>query len=111
MMQERRKHSRKLVNSRVMIYHPEVSAFESITKDISNAGIRISIKESYTDKIQPNDKIKVVFLNSGDVALIFNMTIVRVSKDEVAMEILNCEKNGNIFPVSDLRDVLNQLYC
>lgn len=105
-MQERRKHSRKLVNSRVMVYHPAVNAFESTTKDISNGGIRVSMQESYVDKIRPKDIVKVVFLDSGDVALIFNMAIVRVSTDEIAMEILNCEKNGNIFPVSDLRDTL-----
>lgn len=103
-MQERRKHSRKPVNSRVMVYHPEVAAFESETIDISNGGVRISTAENYTSTIKVKDKTKIVFLNSGDVALIFNMTIIRVSKEEIAMEILSCERNGNVFPVSDLRD-------
>ena len=105
-MQEKRKYSRKSVSSRVMIYHPSVSAFESSTTDISNGGIRISVREDYTGKIKPKDKTKVVFLDSGDVALIFNMAVVRVSKNEVALEIVNCERNGKIFPVSDLRDTL-----
>lgn len=106
-MQEKRKYSRKSVSSRVMVYHPSVSAFESSTKDISNGGIRISVREDYTGKIKPKDKTKVVFLDSGDVALIFNMAVVRVNKNEVALEIENCERNGKIFPVSDLRDVLS----
>ena len=106
-MQERRKYSRKSVSSRVMVYHPSVSAFETTTKDISNGGIRISVSEDYTGKINPKDKTKVIFLNSGDIALIFNMTVIRVSKDEVALQIINCEKNGQIFPVSDLRDTLS----
>ena len=106
-MQEKRKYRRKLVNSKVMIYHSVISAFESETKDISNGGICVSVNQDHTDKIQVNDSAKVVFLNSEDVALIFNMTIVRISKDEIAMEILDCERNGKVFPVSDLRDALN----
>lgn len=105
-MKERRRYKRKNVSSRVMVYHSAVSGFESETKDISNGGIRISVNEDYTDKIHEKDSAKVVFLNSGDVALIFNMTVIRVSKDEIAMEILNCERNGKAFPVSDLRDTL-----
>ena len=103
-MQERRKNKRKLVNSRIMVYHSVVSVFESRTKDISNSGVRISVNEDYTDKIHEKDSAKVVFLNSGDVTLIFNMIVIRVSKDEIAMEILNCERNGKVFPVSDLRE-------
>ena len=105
-MQERRKYNRKLVSSRVMVYHPDVQAFESETIDISNGGMRVSVKEDHSNKIHVKDKIKVVLLNSGDVALIFNMTVIRISKDELAMEILNCEKNGKTFLISDLRDSL-----
>ena len=105
-MQEKRRYRRKLVNSRVRVYHPAVNAFESETKDISNGGICVSVKKDYTDKIKVKDNAKAVFLNSEDVALVFNMTIIRISKDEIAMEILNCERNGKTFPVSDLRDAL-----
>lgn len=106
-MQEKRKYRRKLVSSLVRVYHPTVNEFEAETKDISNGGICVSVKNDYTDKIQVKDNVKVVFLNSGDVALVFNMTIIRISKEEIAMEILNCERNGKTFPVSDLRDALN----
>lgn len=105
-MQERRKYKRKFVNSKVMLYHVGANAFEAKTEDISNGGIRVSTNDDYTDKIQIKDSIKVVFLNSGDVALIFNMIVIRITTDEIAMEILNCERNGKTFPVSDLRDSL-----
>lgn len=60
-MQERRRYRRKLISSRVRVYHPAVNAFETKTKDISNGGILISVKESYVDKIRVKDTVKVVF--------------------------------------------------
>jgi len=104
MLDERRKHRRKKVNSRVKVFHPVAGSFESETKDISNGGILISATDC-TDKIQEKDEAKVIFLNSGDVDIIFNMTVVRVSKNEIAMEIMNCEREGEVFSVSDLRDI------
>ena len=103
MADERRKYRRKKVNSRVKIFHPVAGSFESQTNDISNGGILIDANQ-YTNKININDAVKVIFLNSGDVAIIFNMTIVRNTKEGVGMELLSCEKNGKTFPVSDLRD-------
>ena len=106
MENERRKFKRKLVGARVKIFHPVIGAFESKTIDISNGGIRISA-DQHTKDIKINDAVKVIFLNSGDVAVIFNMNIVRNSQDGLGMELLSCEKNGNVFDVTDLRDALS----
>ncbi len=105
MIDERRKHKRKNVNSRVKIFHPLVGSFESNTIDISNGGILIEASQ-HTNKININDAVKVIFLNSGDVAVIFNMNVVRNTDNRVGMELLNCEKNGKIFTISDLREAL-----
>ena len=105
MIDDKRKHRRKKVNSRVKIFHPAVGSFESKTKDISNGGILIAA-DQHTKKIKVNDAVKVIFLSSGQVDVIFNMNIIRNTKEGVGMELLSCEKKGKIFPVSDLRDAL-----
>ena len=105
MTSERRKYSRKKVTSRVKIFHAAVGSFFSKTINISNGGILIPTNQ-YTTKININDAVKVVFLNSAKVDIIFNMNIIRNNKEGVGMELLSCEKAGKIFAVSDLRDAL-----
>ncbi len=105
MENDRRKYKRKKVGARVKVFHPVVGSFESKTIDISNGGILIGA-DQHSKEMNVNDAVKVIFLNSGDIAVIFNMNIVRSTKDGVGMELLNCEKNGKTFTVSDLRDAL-----
>jgi len=104
MVDERRKYKRKKVNSKVKVFHPIAGAFVATTKDISNGGILISAK-GHADKIKQEDEAKVIFLNSGEVNVVFNMTIIRINKSEIAMEIINCEKDGKTFSVLDLRNI------
>lgn len=96
MVDERRKHKRKDVDSLVKVFHPVVGAFEARTKDISNGGILIDANQ-HTANININDEVKVIFLNSGDVAVIFNMNIVRNTKDGIGMEVISCEKMEKYF--------------
>lgn len=104
-MSEKRKHSRKVVNSRVKVFHPDIGFFESKTKDISNGGILISPKQ-HSKIIKDKDKVKVFFLDSGNVDIIFNMNVIRVTKDDLGLQFISCEKKGEVFKVSNLRDIL-----
>lgn len=104
-MDDRRKYQRKAVNSRIKVFHSELDPFETNTKDISNGGILIPANK-VSKKLKENDKVKVFFLNSEDVSIVFNMRIVRITKKGVAMEIINCEKNGAFFSVLDLRKIV-----
>lgn len=104
-MDDRRKYSRKKVNSRVKVFHPKIGSFESKTKDISNGGILIAAKKG-TEAIQNNDSLKVIFLDSEDIDIIFNMIVVRTVNNEIGLKFINCEKKGKTFEISDLRDVL-----
>ena len=104
-MSEKRKHSRKVVNSRVKVFHPDIVSFESKTKDISNGGILISPKQ-HSKSIQLKDVVKVVFLDSGNVDIIFNMIVIRITKNDLGLQFISCEKKGKVFKVSSLRDVL-----
>lgn len=105
MSNEKRKYKRKDVNSRVKIFHPAMGSFPSKTINISNGGILIA-EDQYTTEIKVNDAVKVVFLNSLNVDVIFNMNVVRKNEDGIGMELLSCEKAGKVFAISDLRDAL-----
>ena len=104
-MSEKRKYSRKVVNSRVKVFHPSIGSFESKTKDISNGGILVSPKQ-YSKIIKEKDNVKIIFLDSGNVDIIFNMNVIRVTKNDLGLQFMNCEKKGEVFEVSNLRDVL-----
>ena len=104
-MDERRKYQRKNVNSRIKVFHSDLKPFESRTKDISIGGILIPIN-NIASQLKENDNTKVFFLDSEDTSIVFNMRIVRVTKNDVAMEVINCEKNGATFTVSDLKKIL-----
>jgi len=105
-MDERRKHRRKIVNSRVKIFHPSFGSVETRTRDISDSGILIiPLAESEQAGIQINDELKLIFLDSGEKDIVFNMDIVRIMDEGIASRFLNCEKNGEICSISALRKV------
>lgn len=105
-MSEKRKHSRKIVNSRVKVFHPAIGSFESKTKDISNGGILIS-PEEYSNIIKVKDNVKIFFLDSKNIDIIFNMRVVRITENDLGLQLLSCEKKGETFNISDLRDALS----
>ena len=107
MTSEKRRYRRKNVTSRVKIFHAAIGSFFSKTINISNGGILIHANQ-YTNKININDAVKVIFLNSAKVDIVFNMNIIRNNKEGVGMELLSCEKAGKVFAVSDLRDALRK---
>lgn len=105
-MDERRKHRRKLVNSRVKVFHPSFGSEESRTIDISDGGVLLlPFSEEIKAGIQINDEFKLIFLDSGSKDVVFNMDIIRITNDGVAAKFLNYEKDGDIFSISNLRDV------
>ena len=103
-MDERRKHRRKVVNSRVRVFHPVLGSMDAQTRDISDGGVLVLIGEELSS-LKVNDEVKLIFLDSGNVDVVFNMDIVRLSDDGVAMTFLNYEKDGQVSPISDLRDI------
>ena len=104
-MSEKRKYSRKIVNSRVKVFHPDIGSFESKTKDISNGGILIS-PEQHSKTIKEKDNVKVVFLDSKNIDIIFNMGVIRITKNDLGLQFLSCEKKGEVFNIANLREML-----
>ena len=79
--------------SKVKVFHLTAGDFQAVTRDISNGGILVGV-DNYTDTIKEEDEAKVVFLDSGEANVVFNMKVVRITKSEIAMEIINCEKEN-----------------
>lgn len=103
-MDERRKHRRKLVNSRVRISHPRFGSTNTKTRDISDGGVLVIINDSLVD-LRIKDELQLVFLDSGEVNIIFNMDVIRINEAGIGLKFLNYEKEGDVFPISDLREV------
>ena len=103
-MDERRKHRRKLVNSRVRIFHASFGSLDTQTRDISDGGVLLLAIEDLPMSIV-NSELKLIFLDSGDVDVVFNMNIVRVNDSGIGLEFLNYEKEGEVYPISNLRDI------
>jgi len=105
-MIERRKHRRKEVNSRVRIFHPTFGSVDTQTLDISDGGVLLLSEDVQID-VDINDEVKLIFLDSGQLDIVFNMDVVRKNQKGVALKFLNYEKNGEICAISDLRQVWN----
>lgn len=103
-MDERRKHRRKVVNSRVRIFHPTFGSTDTQTRDISDGGVLLIADQSLPASLI-NEEIKLIFLDSGDVDVVFNMNVVRINETGVGLKFLNYEKAGKVCPISDLREV------
>ena len=101
-MDERRKHRRKVVNSRVRIFHPSFGSTDTQTRDISDGGVLLIADQSLPATLV-NSEIKLIFLDSGDVDV--DMNVVRVNDSGMGLKFLNYEKAGQVYPISDLREV------
>ena len=103
-MDDRRKHRRKVVNSRVRIFHPSFGSTDTQTRDISDGGVLLIADKSLPANLV-NSEIKLIFLDSGDVDVVFNMNVVRVNDSGMGLKFLNYEKAGQVYPISNLREV------
>jgi len=103
-MDERRKHRRKLVNSRVRIFHASFGSLDTQTRDISDGGVLLLANKGLPVSIA-NSELKLIFLDSGDVDVVFNTNIVRINDSGIGLEFLNYEKEGEVYPISNLRDI------
>lgn len=103
-MDERRKHRRKVVNSRVRIFHSSFGSLDTRTRDISDGGVLLLANEGLPQSLL-NTEIKLIFLDSGDMDVVFNTKIIRINDSGVGIEFLNYEKDGEIYSIADLREV------
>ncbi len=103
-MDERRKHRRKVVNSRVRIFHSSFGSLDTQTRDISDGGVLVLACDGLPGLLV-NDEVQLVFLDSGDTDVVFNMDIVRHADPGLGLKFLNYEKEGEVYPISNLREI------
>ncbi|VAW97672.1 hypothetical protein MNBD_GAMMA23-586 [hydrothermal vent metagenome] len=103
-MDERRKHRRKVVNARVRIFHSSFTSWDTQTRDISDGGVLILVDDKTLDLLV-NDEVKLIFLDSGNVDVIFNMHVVRLADSGLGLQFLNYEKEGEIYSIKNLREI------
>ena len=103
-MDERRKHRRKVVNARVRISHSSFGSVDTTTRDISDGGVLILACDPLPDLLV-NDEVQLVFLDSEDVDIVFNMDIVRHANPGLGLKFLNYEKDGEIHSINNLREI------
>ena len=103
-MDERRKHRRKVVNSRVRIFHSSFGSLDTRSRDISDGGLLLLANKDLPQSLL-NTEIKLIFLDSGDMDVVFNVNIVRINDSGIGLEFINYEKEGEIYSISDLREV------
>ncbi len=103
-MDERRKHRRKVVNARVRIFHSSFGSLDTTTRDISDGGLLLLACDPLPDLLV-NDEVQLIFLDSGDVDVVFNMDIVRHTGSGLGLKFLNYEKDGEICSINNLREI------
>ena len=98
---ERRRFSRRLVNSRVKLTHGTIGSIMAKTRDISDSGTFI---ECYpVPKLPVGAHIKMHLLDSSNPQIAFNMKVVRTSRDGVAMVFIDYEFEGQRYSMDVLR--------
>jgi len=107
-MDERRKHHRKLVNSRVRVFHSSFGSLDTQTRDISDGGVLI-LACGELPNLLINDEVKLIFLDSGNLDVVFNMDIVRATDLGLGLKFLNYEKDGEIHSINNLRDIWGKI--
>lgn len=83
-MQERRLHSRELINAKGRLYHSAFGTLEGYIKDVSDIGMYISI-EDMPDDI-PVDCDECILLKLFCMDVIFNMKCIRHNSHGVVLK-------------------------
>lgn len=85
-MQERRFDTRKLVNTPVRLYHPELGRLDGIINDISEGGIAIELNAFKNIMIRKN-KLPL-FLRPLNLDVLFSVDCIRQRESKIAMRFL-----------------------
>ena len=85
-MEERRIDTRKCVNTPVRLYHPKLGRLDGVSRDISEGGIAIELKE-----FQPLDIDSVessLFMRPMNLDVLFPVSCLRQTKSKLVVKFL-----------------------
>lgn len=85
-MDERRFDTRKLVNTPVRLYHPELGRVDGVISDISEGGLAIKLN-SFKD-LNVDTTETPLFLRPINLDILFSVTCIRQTELEVAVKFL-----------------------
>jgi len=96
---------RKWIRTSVKLYSPEFGKFSGVSQDISDSGIFIEMAPSVC--LETNHEHKLVFPNSANHRVVFNVRFVRSSKQGMAFQFVDYETAGIRYPINELRSIWN----
>ena len=97
---EKRINLRKLTNARVKVSHSTFGIIRTRTRDISDKGVFVSLKDK--PHLPIGAHIKMQFMDSALPELAFNMKVIRNEEDGVALLFIDFELNGQRYDMSEL---------
>lgn len=98
-----RKSSRQAVKTPVKLYSKLFGDFIGTSSDISDSGISIDIEPFVA--LQNDKEQKLVFINSINKRVIFNVKFVRETEHGLAFRFIDYETAGQRYQLEDLRNM------
>lgn len=99
----KRKTNRQAVKTPVKLYSKLFGEFTGMSRNISDSGIFIEI-EPFVG-LQSEKEQKLVFINSANKRVIFNVEFVRDTEQGLAFKFIDFETAGKRYQLEDLRSL------
>jgi hypothetical protein len=100
---ETRKSSRHAARTPVKLYSEVFGEFIGISRNISDSGVFIDIEPFLG--LQTENEHKLVFINSVNNRVIFNVKFVRDTEQGIAFQFVDYETAGVRYQIDDLRNL------
>lgn len=89
LMIERRLDTRKILNTNVRLYHPELGRLDGVTGDISEGGISIKLNKSDNLDLELKSKEDILFLRPINLDVLFPVSCLRQTKSNLVVKFLD----------------------
>ena len=99
----KRKSGRQTVQTPVKLYSKLFGEFKGVSRNISDSGLFIEI-EPFVG-LQAEKEQKLVFINSSNKRVIFNVKFVRDTDNGLAFKFIDFETAGQRYPLEELRNL------
>lgn len=101
-MNEKRLSRRKLINARVSLHHPSFGVITGHTRDISDGGIFVNLKD--IPEIPVGSKLKVQLMDSANTDIMFNAKMAHSNASGIGLVFINYEIDDVVYEMDELRD-------
>lgn len=105
-VREKRSHVRNPVRARVRLSHSTFGVIHATTRDISDSGIYVTLKERL--RLPVGAHIKLQMLDSAMPDIAFNMKVVRCESEGISLVFVDYEINGQRFAMNHLPEQLRR---